>query len=120
MRNLDQKRAQVALNYIDNVPSDQQKDYGSAAKSLSMMVQTNGLAQTLAFLKSKAPEKPAYRLLSTQLSDWLNENLRDLENPGDFLDWIVDQNSGIYRRASSEAIEFSIWLRRFVEAQGWE
>jgi CRISPR-associated protein Cmr5 len=120
MKNLDQERAGQALIDIDRVPEDANKVYGSITKSLSMMLQTNGLAQTLAFLQSKANEKPAYGILSTHLSDWLNATLRQgVENPGNFLDWLVKQPSGTYRRASSEAIEYSIWLKRFVEAKGW-
>jgi len=121
MKNIDQQRATQALKYIKKVPSEEQDDYGSLAKSLPMMLQTNGLAQTLAFLKSKSPDSIAHQMVVRHLSNWLNSILRnDEEEPGDFLLWIVEEPSATYRRACSEAIEFSIWLRRFVEAQGWD
>lgn len=117
MRNLDQKRAQRALDDINEVTSNQE-EYGSLARGLPMMLQTNGLGQTMAFLKSKGVNSQAHRKMYGHLSRWLNVVVRN-EEGGDFLDWVVKENSTCYRRAANEAIEFGIWLRRFAEAQGW-
>jgi CRISPR-associated protein Cmr5 len=122
MSNLDQERARQALNDIETVGRDtdvENADYGSLARSLPMMLQTNGLAQTLAFLRSNSSSKPHHRALNNHLSGWLNRTVGS-GRTGDFLDWIVDQLPPVYRHAGNEAIEFSIWLRRFAEAQGWE
>ena len=121
MRNMDQKRADWALEKINDVDHDEhinQKEYGSLARSLPMMIQVNGLGQTLAFLKSKASKNIVHEHLYDHLSGWLNDLIRN-ERQGDFLDWIVEQDTSIYRQASTEAIEFSIWLRRFAESKGW-
>lgn len=117
MRNLDQQRAQRALEDVENIESHQD-EYGSLARGLPMMLQSNGLGQTMAFLKSKGASNAAHKTLYNQLSEWLNLVVRDGEE-GDFLDWVVRQNSNIYRQAANEAVEFGIWVRRFAEAQGW-
>lgn len=119
MSNLDQRRAQQALDDVSHV-DDRQSEYGSLAKSLPMMLQTNGLAQTMAFINSKSPSNTAHKKMYSHLSRWLNLAIREDDAEGDFLEWIVAQQSIIYRHATNEAIEFSIWLRRFAEAQGWE
>jgi CRISPR type III-B/RAMP module-associated protein Cmr5 len=119
MKNLDQKRAARALDNINHV-GDKQSEYGSLAKSLPMMLQTNDLAQTMAFIKSKAPSNFAHQQMFNHLSQWLNRAIRNEETDEDFLEWIVSQDTKIYRQAAGEAIEFSIWLRRFTEAKGWE
>ena len=122
MSNLDQKRARQAFNDIEGVDGDrnvENKEYGSIARSLPMMLQTNGLAQTLAFLRSKGASSQPHLALNNHLSHWLNETIGS-RRTGDFLDWIVDQRPPIYRHAGNEAIEFSIWLRRFAEAKGWD
>ena len=119
MKNLDQKRAARALDNINHV-NDKQSEYGSLAKSLPMMLQTNDLAQTMAFMKSKAPSNYAHQQIFNHLSQWLNFAIRNVDNDEDFLAWIVSQDTNIYRHAAAEAIEFSIWLRRFTEAKGWE
>jgi CRISPR-associated protein Cmr5 len=120
MKNLDQQRARQALFDINHVTEGCRKEYASLARSLPMMLQTNGLAQTMAFLNSKAPDSDAHQQVLRNLSQWLNETIRRQEEDGDFLKWIVEQQTILYRHAADEAIEFSIWLRRFAEAQGWE
>jgi len=120
--NLDQKRARQALNNITQVEQNthvNRKEFSSLSRSLPAMLQVNGLGQTLAFLKSKSASSLSHEILYGHFSFWLNEIIRDGE-PGDFLDYIVDQSTYIYRHAGDEAIEFSIWLRRFAEAKGWD
>ena len=120
MKNLDQKRASQALHNINHVNESCRKEYASLAKSLPMMLQTNGLAQTMAFINSKSHDSEAHEQMLGNLSHWLNKTIRRQEAAGDFLEYIVEQQTIIYRHAAREAVEFSIWLRRFTEAQGWE
>jgi len=113
----DQSRAARAWQDIKAVQVEDQAGYGSLARRLPALIQVNGLAQTLAFLCSK-PDKVHFKLVYNNLDRWVGAFV----NPGgerDLLEWIVTQNSAQYRRATAEALAFSLWLRRFAEAQGW-
>lgn len=116
----EQERAKSAWENVARVSARQGKEYGSLARSLSAMIQTNGLGQTLAFLKAKAGnnQDAPHALLCDHLSGWVYKQLTRNEGT-DLLKWIITQNSDAYRRATVEALAYAIWLRRFSEAQGW-
>lgn len=121
-KTLEQNRAAHALDKIEKVKTSQ-KEYGSRARSLPAMIQTNGLGQTLAFLAAKGENdaNKAETQLYNHLTGWLNLRIAKTktEDAQDFLAWLVKQNSEVYRRATTEALAYSMWLRRFAEAKGW-
>jgi CRISPR-associated protein Cmr5 len=84
------------------------------------MIQTNGLGATLAFLRAKAGTDHAaadYRLyehIATRIVYYLEYTA------GDVMHLIREADTDTYRRATAEAIAFSIWLKRYVEAEGWK
>ena len=116
----EQERAENAWGKIERVSANH-KEYGSRVRDLPAMIQTNGLGQSLAFLKSKAKNnnRDYHAVLYSHLSTWLGEKIRGQQNDSDFLTWIITQNSDVYRRATTEALAYTMWLRRFAEAQGW-
>lgn len=77
------------------------------------LIQINGLAQTLAFLKSKGKEHHTQAF--NHLSSWccMRFNWDDTTN---LLNKIIHTDSQIYRLATSEALAFLQWLKRFAEA----
>lgn len=118
---IEQKRAASAWTCIQIIDGREniQKEYGSWARGLPALIQTNGLGQALAFLKAKGGgnEDKHQTLLYKHLSDWVSLQLTDQKQ--DLLQWVITQNSGAYRRATREALAYALWLRRFAEAQGW-
>jgi len=86
--------------------------YGPQARRLPTLIQTNGLGQTVAFLKSK-PDNRAMQELYSHLSSWV------MGGDGDLLSAITQWSSDQYRRATAEALAYALWLRRFAEAEGW-
>jgi CRISPR-associated protein Cmr5 len=110
----EQARASSAWKKIAEVKTNQ-KEYGTLARRLPALIQTNGLGQTLAFLRSK-PDKPHFKILYEHVSDWI---VQQVGGSGDLLEWVIEQRSDQYRRATTEAIVYAIWLRRFAEAKGW-
>jgi len=112
----DQSRAAQAWQDIGQVRTTSQAEYGSLARKLPALIQVNGLAQTLAFLRSK-PDKDHFKLIYRHLDLWVGSHIGA---EGDLLEWIVAQNSAQYRRATTEALAFAMWLRRFAEAKGWK
>lgn len=117
----EQERAKSAWGNIEKVPVSIQKEYGSLARGLPALIQTNGLGQALAFLSAKGKNDPAKHqsVIYKHLSDWVCSRMPQEKKPGNLLEWVITQDSGMYRRATREALAYSLWLRRFAEAKGW-
>lgn len=131
-KTLEQERAQRAWACVEEVTNQSQdfkKKYGSLARKVPMLVLTNGLGQTLAFLLSKAKrhepenkrsvEAKAHDLLFTHLSNWVLEQVAPGTDAGhqNLLQWVLENDSVAYRRATIEALAFLNWLKRFAEAE---
>lgn len=117
----EQNRAAQAWDNIQKVPNAEQKKYGTLARRLPALIQSNGLGQALAFLKAKGggkEERDAHNIIFNHVSDWVKDWMKADSNE-DLLVWIIKQRSDRYRRATTEAIAYTVWLRRFAEAQGW-
>jgi len=122
---LEQQRAKRAWEDIQTVmgrSDDFKKKYGSLARRVPMLVLTNGLGQTLAYLRSKGKndEDNEHNLLFRQLSDWtMSQVVPDNKNDQNqnLLDWILHNNSIAYLQATNEALAYLTWLKRFAEAE---
>lgn len=98
------------------------KDYKSYAKKIPMMIKTNGLGATLAFIRSK-PSKLAYKKLYEQLTEWFESNqtylmpeFRQMNNKSEELaHHVVKLDSFSYRAATVETLALFGWIRRFAE-----
>jgi len=114
-RTVEQERAKAAWDATKKVPDAERSEYKTRAKNLPAMIQMNGLGNAMAFLLSK-PKKQAYKLAYQHISDWVVE--RVLGKKGDMMNLIREENMSTYRRATTEAIQYGIWLKRYVES--WE
>jgi CRISPR-associated protein Cmr5 len=111
---LQQKRAQRAWEDVQSVRSKPDPDrYGSLVRGLPAMIKSQGLAPTLAFLDAKG--KPHHKAAHSHLSRWVLGQL-GAGNEQSLLEWVIKQDSAMYRRATTEAIEYLTWLKRFAEA----
>jgi CRISPR-associated protein Cmr5 len=127
MATLNQKRAAKANEFVQDIAKLPDKDfkelkdnYGSLARSFPSMIQANGLGQSLAFLLAKDKGGNVhYKKLFDHVSKWLCDNIQpEQAKPGnDFLTWIINKETSVYQQATQEAIQFSIWLKRFAEAK---
>jgi len=138
-RTIEQERAQQAWHNIEQIrprkkqegETEQQRkarekeekrarEYSSRAKSLPSMIQTNGLGATLAFLRAKAgtehtaADYKLYEHIASRIIYYLEYSSEDV------MDMIRNADTSTYRRATTEAIAFGIWLKRYVEAEGWD
>lgn len=117
---LQQQRAAHAWEQVEQIDRKfrDKKEYGSLVRGLPAMIQHDGLAPTLAFLKAKAKNKKdnhhweAYN----QVAEWVTGQL-GLE--GDLLEYLIKHDSTIYRYATAEALAYLSWLKRFAEAKGF-
>lgn len=113
-RTTEQQRADKAWTAVKGV-REKQKEYLALARSAPADIQTNGLAQTLAFWRARG--EPHHRALYGHVSAWVMDQLGHPEQ--DLLAWITDVNtsSDRYRRATVEAMAFLVWVKRFAEAE---
>lgn len=130
---IDQERAASAWAAIEDVnqkaeeieetegvkkAEEFKKKYAGWVRSAPADMMTNGLGQTLAFMLAKGgPSKnkpPA--LLYQHLSDWVTSQM-DWSGQ-DLLPKLIEPNSksDVYRRATTEALAYLVWLKRFAEA----
>lgn len=121
---LEQKRAASAWADIEKVTNDtEQKKYGTLARKLPAMIQINGLGSTLAFLKAKGKNKAddGHTFIFNHLSGWVlsDSSLNEAQTYNDLMQLVQHAEMDVYRRATAEAIEYGIWLKRYVEARGW-
>jgi CRISPR-associated protein Cmr5 len=117
MRALEQERAKHAWECINEVKDKNfAGNYRTIAVKAPSLILTNGLGQTLAFLKAKGKNDPSdqHEVLYQHISDWLKQQLKLND---DLLEWIVSKaTSQQYRLATMEALALLQWLKRFAEA----
>ena len=94
------------------------KEYKSYVKKIPMLIKTNGLGATVAFIfsKRKNDKGDTYNLIYKQISDWFKNE----KNPFKFefselTKDICDINSQEYRAITTETLALFTWLRRFAE-----
>ena len=93
------------------------KKYVSRSKDVGALIMTSGLGAALAFLRAK---DDAARLLYDHISTWVLGNIgKGQSNRPHLLAVIMDErnDTAYYRRATTEAIAYATWLKRFVEGE---
>jgi len=124
IENLEQQRAEEAWSCVDYVnreiddPSFK-KEYRSLAMRLPSLIITNGLGQTLAFLKAKGkgkdskPEEKIYQ----DIDGWLSKSKKiKWTTKGELIERLIALNSSEFRFATYETLSFLTWLKRFADA----
>ncbi len=122
-RRVEMDRAARAWQYVHDEISREKADvykvYGARAQDLPALIHTDGLGQTLAFLRAKSKgkkEDPHYRLF-THLSLWVLKQVPSASgHTDDLLQALIASDSIYYRRATVETLAFAGWLKKFVEA----
>lgn len=113
MANRDQERALKAYQAIAGVPTDDRKEFTSAAKKLPATIQSCGLLQTFAFY-----QKGKKRDVRDKVESWLagrpefHQELRE----GDIVLNLAKLTVEEYRMVRAEAIEYATWLKRATES----
>jgi len=120
---IEKGRAEFAYKCVEDVikKSDQKKkkEYQSHVKRIPQMILSNGLGQTLAFIKAKSKKGNSYDLIYKQLTDYMKSDctsrISTPDNESDLIEWVISCDSIDYRYITQEVIAFLGWLRRFVE-----
>jgi CRISPR-associated protein Cmr5 len=120
--NLEHERAKEAWSSIDfvNTKYDDigfKKNYRSIVMKLPTLIITNGLGQTIAFLKAKGkndenkPEEKLYRDIEKWLDKRIQWNAR-----GELIEKVIALPSDNFRSATTEALSYLSWMKRFADA----
>lgn len=119
---LEQGRVEFAYNCAEKEKEELKekvKEYKSYSKKISSMILTNGLGQTLAFVKAKSKKEKAYELLYEQTTEYFRSNftvrIKISPDQNDLLEWVISCDSQDYRYITNELLAFLNWLRRFAE-----
>jgi CRISPR-associated protein Cmr5 len=115
---IEQKRAKAAWDDVLAVKKEDsfKREYLALVRSAPADVLTNGLGQTLAFLKAKG--KGEHKALSDHLSQWVCPQMGWAQND-DLLRKLTEPDAGsdVYRQATAEVLAYLVWLKRFAEAE---
>jgi CRISPR-associated protein Cmr5 len=115
---LEQGRAKHAFDAATEAAKRSDKnDYKSYTKKVPMLIKTNGLGATLAFMQSKGK---AYKTILENLESWFKESpkLSSIYNKlsGDCLvAKMLNCDTANYRALTTESLAYLNWLRRFAE-----
>jgi len=119
IKKLENGRAEFAYQCVEEVTKIDSKtssDYKSYVRKVPVLIQTNGLGNTLAYMVSK--EKKAYDLIYKHLTDWLSKEAcgcSTLPADSNLLKFIVSRSSIVYRQITTECLALLNWLRRLAE-----
>ena len=116
-KGIEQGRATYAFAKVDSVSkngSDNlKKTYKTAAKKLPVLIKTNGLGQSLAFIKKR---NGGYDKLYEQVGEWLQtEDTQGLVPQGELVEQVIQLESPAYRQVTVETLALLNWVRRFVD-----
>ena len=117
LNGIEQGRARHAFNAVkdvnDNGSDNLKKTYKSAAKKLPVLIKTNGLGQSLAFIKGR---NDGHDKLYEQIAEWLqDEDFKQLVSKGELVEQVIQLASPAYRQVTVETLALLNWLRRFVD-----
>lgn len=118
------EHARVAWECIDRVNAQYEKkfktEYRSIVMKLPTMIITNGLGQTLAFLKSKGKgdENKPHEKLFKDIESWLfdNKNIQWDKTRSGLMEEVIKLPSDRFRHVTSETLAFLSWMKRFADA----
>jgi len=111
MATREQERAAFAWESVQG----QGKDYRNLVKSAPAMVMSNGLMQTLAFLKGKGSNH--HIAVLNHILGWLHQ--KEILNSHEFanaMNNLYGLSSFEYQRATDEALAILKWLRHLADA----
>jgi len=122
---LEKGRAEFAYRCVEKAieifkdNSKKQKEYKSYTRKIPTMILSNGLGQTLAFVKAKSEKGNAYDLIYSQLTEYMKSahtvRIQMPKEKNDFVEWVISCDSSKYRYITQEILAFLNWLRRFAE-----
>ncbi|MBZ0181537.1 MAG: type III-B CRISPR module-associated protein Cmr5 [Melioribacteraceae bacterium] len=120
LRTTEQIKSEFAFNFAKNA-SALGSNYKNYVKKLPMLIKTNGLGASFAFMFSKKykEEGKYWNQIGSDIYNWLkNQNKFDgnkVKNFEELVAHLNTVNSIEYRMLTAEVLSFLTWLRRFAD-----
>ncbi len=122
-RGLEQERGSYAYSRVREIKDEEWAgDYKSYVKSAPTLILTNGLAQALAFYRSKKKKKP-YERLFEDIDLWMRSRYYSPgescggKNVNNALEWLIHCASSMeVLEATQDVLDLLNWFKRFVDA----
>lgn len=115
IESLEQKRAEFAYNCANIEERKKDSKYSKYVKNIPMLIKTNGLGATVAFIYCKSKKEGAYGWIYYDLYEWLKKTGHLKETK--LVEILVKNfNSPEYKAITIEVLAFLKWLKRFAEA----
>lgn len=120
IKGLEQGRAKFAYECAEEGSKiEKKKEYKSYVKKIPMLIKTNGLGATFAFMQSKGG---TYEFIGEQVLKWLKKDEKRILSDAESIKSLKDLNAKIvsidpseYRALTIEILAFFNWLRRFAD-----
>ncbi len=120
-KRLEQGRVEFAYKCAEEGNGLEKKtEYKSYVKKIPMLIKSNGIGATFAYINSKAKDGNAYELIYQQVAEWLKIEPKSLFaerliNNEDLTKAIISLDSTEYRTLTNEVLAFFTWLKRFAD-----
>lgn len=117
---LNRKRAGVSYlnlkSYLDEDRDKDEKKMKSYCRKLPILIKTNGLIDTLCFIKGKGKkEKNEYSYIYEWIQNWFEE-MEYCNCEKDIIEKLLELNNNQYYIYTIEAMEISNWYKKNAEA----
>ena len=123
---IEEGRAHQAYRFVEEAQEQGVgTEYKRYVKNIPMLVKTNGLGATLAFVQGKATksgdEAKAYGLIYDHIGQWLRSDQKayllaaSAADSDELVEQVVAMDSSAYRAVTTEVLALFNWLRRFVD-----
>lgn len=107
------KRAKKAYDQVASVK--ELENYKINIRKMPMMIQVNGLAQTVSFYQTK---RDAHKEILGHLYEYIKEEeLVDIKQYKNLVELVVNLDSTDYRIITSEIMAYLQWLKRFADGR---
>lgn len=119
MSTKQQKRAEFALSSLERFKGNVPKEYAQFIVGVPTMILTNGLGQTLAFLKAKSEKKIERKFVYETMWTYLKKEYTHFASCSDDVDFLKKLNSvsqGEYIQMQKEMLLMLEWLKRYARA----
>ena len=118
MQTLEQKYAALVYEkvkaYDQKYPdkdNKERKSYGAMAQKLPVLVRSAGLAQALAFVAAKSPNRDPYKQLLTDLADVIGS-----KGPDSLLEQSLNEDLQQYIFLTRKTLLALTWFKRFSQS----
>lgn len=119
MNTKQQKRAEFALSALERFKGTVPKEYAQFIVGVPTMILTNGLGQTLAFLKAKSEKKSERKFVYETMRTYLKKEYTHFSSCSDDVEFLKKLNSvpqGAYIQMQREVLLMLEWLKRYARA----